>query len=170
MLSAWIPHAVWLSPPPTPRTRAIRASAESVTVSTFNLWCPEYRRLGDEGTRESSFPEMYTQRQQRLLGLPLWQESDIVCCQEFWYASPDVFEMYVSALRRRFKMHGLQRSGRRPDGLLIAIAHEWEVIHEEDLDFDDIAGRCAQVLHVRRDGRDPARTAVAAREERAATL
>ena len=170
MLSAWIPHAAWLSPPATPRTRAIRASAESVTISTFNLWCPEYRRLGDEGTRESSFPEMYTQRQQRLLRLPLWQESDIVCCQEFWYASPDVFEMYVSALRRRFKMHGLQRSGRRPDGLLIAIAHEWEVIHEEDLDFDDIAGRCAQVLHVRRDGRDPARTAVAASEERAATL
>ena len=44
------------------------------------------------------------------------------------YASPDVFEMYVSSLRRRFKMHGLQRSGRRPDGLFIAIAHEWEVV------------------------------------------
>ena len=46
------PHA-WLSPPPTPRTprsaarRAIRASADAVTVSTFNLWCPEYRRVGD---------------------------------------------------------------------------------------------------------------------------
>ena len=163
------PHA-WLSPPPTPRTprsaarRAIRDSAdtETVTVSTFNLWCPEYRRLGDEGTRESSFPEMYTQRQERLLGLPVWQESDIVCCQEFWYASPDVFEMYVSSLRRRFKMHGLQRSGRRPDGLFIAIAHEWEVVHEEDLDFDDIAGRCAQVLHVRRDGRDAAAGAAGA--------
>ena len=161
------PHA-WLSPPPTPRTarsaarRAIRASADTVTVSTFNLWCPEYRRVGDEGTRESSFPEMYTQRQERLLGLPVWRESDIVCCQEFWYASPDVFEMYVSSLRRRFKMHGLQRSGRRPDGLFIAIAHEWEVVHEEDLDFDDIAGRCAQVLHVRRPGREAAGGAGAA--------
>ena len=146
-------HA-WLSPPPVVRTprsaerRAIRACADAVTVSTFNLWCPEYRRVGD--TRESSFPEMYTQRQKRLLRLPVWQESDIVCCQEFWYASPDVFEMYVSTLRRRFKMHGLQRSGRRPDGLFIAIAHEWEVLHEEDLDFDDVAGRCAQVLHIRR--------------------
>ena len=45
--------------------------------------------MGDEGTRESSFPEMYWPRQERLLNLPVWRESDIVCCQEFWYASPD---------------------------------------------------------------------------------
>ena len=157
LVASTLSHVAWLSQP-TPRTprsaarRAIRACADAVTISTFNLWCPEYRRVGD--TRESSFPEMYTQRQKGLLRLPVWRESDIVCCQEFWYASPDVFEMYVSTLRRRFKMHGLQRSGRRPDGLFIAIAHEWEVVHEEDLDFDDIAGRCAQVLHIRRGGSD----------------
>lgn len=145
--------ALWMGREPAARKcrwPAARACAadNSVKVSTFNLLCPAYRRIGDQ--RESDYPEMYMARHEAILELPFWQESDIVCCQEFWYADADVFGLYVKRLLPRFQMHGLQRSGDRPDGLFMAITHEWEVVHEDDLDFGDVAGRCAQVLHLRR--------------------
>ena len=75
--------------------------------------------------------------------------------QEFWYDNSEVFDLYVKALNDRFRMHGLQRPGPdgktpRPDGLFMAISREWEVVWEEDIDFEDAAGRCAQLLHLRR--------------------
>ncbi len=62
------------------RSRPLVASVDRVTISTFNLWCPAYRRMGtSEGTpkeelggsfssqkdgrvRESEFPEIYMPR------------------------------------------------------------------------------------------------------------
>ena len=32
----------------------------------------------------------------------------------------------------------------------MAISNEWDVVHEADIDFEDAAGRCAQLLHLRR--------------------
>jgi len=128
-----------------------------LTVSTFNLWCPAYRRMPGQpdSVRESQYPETYMQRNRAILELPVWAESDVICCQEFWYSNPDVFNLYVRALGGRYRMHGLQRPGgpdgaRRPDGLFMAIAREWDVVHESDIDFEDAAGRCAQLLHLRR--------------------
>ena len=114
-------------------------------------------------------PEMYTQRQQRLLGLPLAGERHRLLSGVLVRLTRrlrDVRECAAPTVQDA--RAATERSAARR--LLMAIAHEWEVIHEEDLDFDDIAGGCAQVLHVRGDGRDPGRTAVAAREERASRL
>ena len=102
------------------RGSAVHASsATSLTVSTFNLLCPAYRRLAGESVREEAYPDVYMERNRAILELPLW-ESDIICAQEFWYANREVFDMYVEALQGRFRMHGLQRpgpdGGRRPDG------------------------------------------------------
>ena len=135
-----------------------------VTVSTFNLLCPAYYRV-DADRRESEFAERYLARQDGILSLKQLWESDIICCQEFWYSDALCFQKYVDSLRPRFFMHGLQRKGGivcndegrpctqlpgRPDGLFMAISREWEVLHEADLDFEDAAGRCAQILHIRR--------------------
>ena len=67
-------------------------SEGAVTVSTFNLLCPAYRRLpGEPDTvREAEFPDQYTKRHRRILQLPMWSRSDIVCAQEFWYSSSTV--------------------------------------------------------------------------------
>ena len=113
-------------------------SSAGVTVSTFNLWCPAYRRLQGQSddVRESQFPERYYERNHKILQLPqLWAASDIICLQEFWYSSAEVFDLYVKALAGRYRLHGLQRAGpggigRRPDGLFMAISKEWEVVHE----------------------------------------
>lgn len=155
-LPAWSVRAVWVPVAPprvSPRLlRSVRASADELTVSTFNLWCPAYRRVnGDDDVRESEFPELYMPRHREILGLDVWNTSDIVCCQEFWYASQDLFDLYVNTLQPRYRMHGLRRSGARPDGLFMAISREWEVVHEADLDFEDAAGRCAQLLHLKRE-------------------
>ena len=62
-------------------------------------------------------------------------------------------------------MYGIQRTSpdgsSRPDGLFMAIAHEWEVVHEADIEFDDVAARCAQLIHVRRPGSSSADAAEA---------
>ena len=128
-----------------------------MTVSTFNLLCPAYRRMSEDDTvREADFPAEYTARNRKILELPLWSSSDIICCQEFWYNNADIFDLYVKALSGRYRLHGLQRIGprgtRRPDGLFMAISREWEVVHEADIDFEDAASRCAQLLHLVRPG------------------
>lgn len=56
----------------------------------------------------------------------------------------------IGHLEPRFRMHGMQRprisaTVSRPDGLFMAISRAWEVVHEADLNFEDAAGRCAQV-------------------------
>jgi len=161
------------APPATPATRgqqrpalvgrtrhALRmcgtAAPHNLTVSTFNLLCPAYRRVPGkpDNVREADTPDDYLERNKQILFLPLFTESDVICCQEFWYSNADVFNMYVNALNSKYRMHGLQRPGPggsvRPDGLFMAISREFEVVHEADIDFEDAAGRCAQLLHLRR--------------------
>ena len=127
-----------------------------IRVATFNLLCPAYRRLTNQpdDMREAEFPRMYLTRSDAILRQPIWQTADIICCQEFWYANQQTFDLYVRTLQPHFLMHGLQRPGhgvlQRPDGLFMAISRRWEVIHEADIDFEDAAGRCAQLLHLRR--------------------
>ena len=47
---------------------------EAVTISSFNLLCPAYRRTaaGDDLVRESQFPDQYMARQRKILQLPFW--------------------------------------------------------------------------------------------------
>jgi len=164
---------------PAPASTALLAASRSeagappggpqLNVATFNLLCPAYRRVrtGDDDVRESQFPALYERRVERILALePLWS-ADIVCAQEFWYGSESYMEKMVTALESRFVMHGMQRpriseTVPRPDGLFMAISREWEVLHEADLNFEDAAGRCAQILHLRRVGGTAARRAAAA--------
>jgi len=67
------------------------SDTDSVTVSTFNLLCPAYKRLPGEpdAVRESQSPDDYIARNKKILRQPVWNSS-IVCCQEFWYDSPHV--------------------------------------------------------------------------------
>ena len=131
-------------------------ASNTFKVSTFNLLCPAYRRMVGEpdSVREESYPQTWRRRQGQILDLDLW-DSDIICCQEFWYGNKECFDLYVDTLRSSYNMYGLQRpgpTGLRPDGLFMAIRKEWEVISESDIDFADAAGRCAQLLHLRRVG------------------
>ena len=55
--------------------------------------------------RESQFPELFMPRHEKILELPLWRESDVVCAQEFYYGTGPgdenaqrCFDMYVRAL------------------------------------------------------------------------
>ena len=112
------------------------AATHNLTVSTFNLLCPAYRRVPGkpDNVREADTPEDYLKRNKQILFLPLFAESDVICCQEFWYSNAEVFNLYVNALNSKYRMHGLQRPGPggsvRPDGLFMAISREFEVVHE----------------------------------------
>ena len=112
-----------------------------VTVSTFNLLCPAYRRVSGcvDVIREEAYPDRYKARTDAILSLPMWGDSDIICCQEFWYGKKSVFELYIKALAGGYRLHGLQRPDsrrrgptgevrrERPDGLFMAVSREWEV-------------------------------------------
>lgn len=143
-----------LAAPATPAHQHLALARHGFTVSTFNVHCPAYRKLPC-GQLELNHPERFIERQSRILRLPFWKSSDIVALQEFWYESPEITDMWVSALAPSFHLHGLQRGharrGRkRPDGLLTAVSREWTVLSEVEIDYADVGDRCAQLLHVRR--------------------
>ncbi|KAG8458870.1 hypothetical protein KFE25_004204 [Diacronema lutheri] len=136
------------------------AHSRGFTVSTLNVHCPAYRRL-PSGALEQTEPHAAAARHARILALPMWRTSDFVALQEFWYASPECVDSFISALSPRFHLHGVQRGygrrgRRRPDGLLTAVSRAWNVVGEVEVDFADVGDRCAQLLHVRRrvDGRE----------------
>ncbi len=63
---------------------AIPSSPSMLKVSTFNIWCPLFRRIEREDQKESQFPEKYTKRLGDILDVLLKSDSDIICLQEFW--------------------------------------------------------------------------------------
>ncbi|KAJ1635658.1 hypothetical protein T492DRAFT_965001 [Pavlovales sp. CCMP2436] len=151
--AALLALAAPVAPITTPR-------ALGFVVSTLNVHCPAYRKLPC-GDLEQHQPELFLARHSKIVELPLWDSSDFVALQEVWYACPEVHAMFVTALQTRFHLHGLQRGfGRRgrerPDGLMLAVKRQWNVLAEVEVDFADVGDRCAQLLHVRRasDGRE----------------
>lgn len=63
-----------------------------LSVSTFNIWCPIFRRMGtvqaengvNRSVFESEVEENYMERLKGVMDLIIETDSDIVCLQEFW--------------------------------------------------------------------------------------
>jgi hypothetical protein len=62
----------------------VQTSSQMLKVSTFNIWCPLFRRTGHENEKESQHPEMYSRRMEGILEMIENVDSDIVCLQEVW--------------------------------------------------------------------------------------
>lgn len=67
LLATSVPRAVGMLTSPALRARS--SGSRGVTVSTFNLLCPAYRRMPGErdDVRESQFPQSYRARNEAIL-------------------------------------------------------------------------------------------------------
>ena len=131
-------------------------SSSSVSVTTFNVLAPCYKRVTnpEDGSiaMEATFSELALERQARIVDMLCSDvRSSILCLQEFWHASEEVRGLYERGLRDAgYVTHSTPRTGGRPDGLLTAVrASEFDVLDRRDILFNDCGDRVAALLHLR---------------------
>lgn len=122
-----------------------------LSCTTFNVLAPIYKRLGKEEVRESSFREEWLPRNKKILRTLLEKKSSIICLQELWLENPELVGLYEDALRQEgYSVFKLPRTNNRGDGLLTAVREDrLQVVHHEDLHFNDSGDRVAQFLWLR---------------------
>ncbi|CAI5492942.1 unnamed protein product [Closterium sp. Naga37s-1] len=135
---------------------AATSSAQSagdvaISISTFNILAPIYKRLAGEAVRESAFPEEWMTRNERILAAVRATESTVVCLQEFWF-NADLERMYHDALEAHgYQLYKLPRTNARGDGLVTAVrgGEGVSVADYEPILFNDCGDRVAQLLRLR---------------------
>ena len=161
--------------PVSQQTMFARGGGRGLTVSTFNILCPLFRRVptgvpgaasettatteggahvvrpqADMG-RESEDVSMYGPRQEEILAL-LWQlDSDVVCLQEFWVGNDALVSAFRAKLDARYQWFALARTHGRGDGLVVLVRHTpfvVSVVDRQDIFFRDIGDRVAMVLRL----------------------
>lgn len=141
------------------RGRALARAAEGrgepgdFSIMTFNVLCPEYKRVsGSDGGRESAVRESYMRRTQALIEHVCARPASIICLQEVWLGNDEVGAMWRRALAERgFDVRATRRTSCRCDGLMTAIDEEvFEVVESRDCLFNDCGDRVATALRLRR--------------------
>ncbi|GJP55622.1 hypothetical protein CLOM_g14572 [Closterium sp. NIES-68] len=156
-------------------SRATSATSSTLSLTTFNILAPIYKRLGSEGERESACDHLWRDRNRRIVDLLLSLQSSVVCLQEFWFDGGDLERLYESQLQASgYTLYKLPRTNSRGDGLLTAVrtsagtgaraagqapggeaaaaAAEREVVSVVDYEpilFHDCGDRVAQLLRLR---------------------
>ena len=130
------------------------SSDGSMTVTTFNVLAPCYKRIkGLDGTVTMEAEDMTTalDRQTRVLDMLTSSGSAIICLQEFWHANDKVRQLYETTLKAAgYEIHVTPRTGNRPDGLLTAVkSKSFQVIEAKDVLFNDCGDRVATLMHLR---------------------
>jgi len=74
-----------------------------------------------------------------------------VCLQELWLSNPELVGLYEGALHAQgYTTLKLPRPNNRGDGLLTAVKEDsLEVVHHEDVLFNDCGDRVAQIVWIR---------------------
>jgi len=121
-------------------------------LRSLNVLCPAYKRT--PYGREEDNEDDWRARLEDLLNLPQLWDGDIISLQEVFLASEEYVNQIVTRHAREFAFYGYQREydrqTHRADGLLIGLRKDIEVVYKKEIDFEDVAGKCALLLHVRR--------------------
>eukprot|EP01083_Nonionella_stella_P119419 356953_1 len=129
-------------------------NSHSISVLTFNILAPCWKRCDDEGSREEHFTDIWRQRQLECIKLICNESPDIICIQEFWFKQPFI-ELYRSALSG-YEFRACQRTGHKPDGVCIMVRKSsLEVVESREILFRGHGDRCAVLTRIRlRDKKD----------------
>eukprot|EP00850_Spirogloea_muscicola_P023748 SM000385S14626 [mRNA] locus=s385:9644:13834:- [translate_table: standard] len=129
------------------------AVAEEILLSctTFNILAPIYKRMDNQGLRESQLKDIWLARNQQILTMLLEKASSMICLQEFWLGSKDLVSLYQEKLGQAgYSTFTLARTNNRGDGLITAIdTSKLSVIDYKELLFHDCGDRVAQLLRVK---------------------
>ena len=122
---------------------------ETISVLTFNILAPCYKRLSSESDRESLHPNLWLNRHQSIIDLIQSLNLDLICLQEYWLSEKSFIELYQSILSTKYSFHYVQRTHNLADGLAILIdRHRFQLVNKVDLLLNDIGNRVGLLLHL----------------------
>ena len=125
----------------------------NVSVCTFNVLAPCYKRLSSEFDRESAHESLWRSRHLSIINLLQSLQIHFICLQEFWLDNPTFVHLYESHLSSKYSSYYVRRTGGLDDGLAIFIDRtHFEVIDKIDLLLHDIGNRVGLLLHLQFNG------------------
>mmetsp|Transcript_12581 Transcript_12581/g.16360 ORF Transcript_12581/g.16360 Transcript_12581/m.16360 type:complete len:436 (+) Transcript_12581:127-1434(+) len=137
-----------------------------LSISTFNVLAPCYKRIGGKALggslkprpREAQFPELWKDRASKLANFLVTslEDSDIICLQEYWF-EPGFQKIFQRALSRRYHFFGACRTGNKSDGLLMLLdKRRYKVAESRACALSEVGQRIALMLHIQKvEGQDP---------------
>jgi endonuclease/exonuclease/phosphatase family metal-dependent hydrolase len=124
-------------------------SSNTLSVCTFNILSPCYKRLSSEYDRESAYESLWQTRHLSIIKLLQSLEINLICLQEFWFQNPLFAQLYQSNLSSKYSFYTLRRTGFLDDGLAILVdRNHVKVIDKCDFKLNDIGHRVGLLLHI----------------------
>ena len=122
---------------------------KTLSVCTFNILAPCYKRLSSESDRESSHDSLWQCRHMSIIDLLQSLDIHLICLQEFWFKNIPFVQLYKSHLSPKYSFYSVQRTGALDDGLVILVDHnQVKVIKTQELILNDIGNRVGLLLHL----------------------
>jgi endonuclease/exonuclease/phosphatase family metal-dependent hydrolase len=129
-----------------------------LSVMTFNLLCPAYKRCATEsGTRyrEAIKPEEWNARLKLILDGLRQADVDIICLQEYWTTSREWHDQFVQALPN-YRLFVTPRTGGKDDGVAVFLrakpsathGYVCTVVTKHDVQLQGFGNRVALLLQV----------------------
>jgi len=124
-------------------------SSNTLSVCTFNILAPCYKRLSSEYDRESSYESLWQTRHLSIINLLQSLDINLICLQEFWFKNPLFAQLYQSNLSSKYSFYTLRRTGLLDDGLAILVDSKYlKVIDKCELKLRDVGNRIGLLLHI----------------------
>lgn len=125
-----------------------------LSICTFNILAPCYKRLSSEYDRESADKSVWQSRHLSIIRLLESLQINLICLQEFWLNEPSFTQLYESHLASRYSFHYVQRTNDLDDGLAILVDRNFfKVIDKYDLLLNDIGNRVGLLLNLEYNGK-----------------
>ncbi len=130
-----------------------KATRNNLSVCTFNVLAPCYKRLSSENDRESKYETVWRTRHLSIIKLLQSFQIHLICLQEFWLNDLSFVELYESNLSSKYSFHYIQRTCGLDDGLAILVdRNHIKVIDKYDLLLHDIGNRVGLLLDLEING------------------
>jgi len=132
----------------------------SLRVTSANILAPIFKRLDNNGTRESSFEDKYLSRHTRIIDQLVGERldgkdkqalPDVLCVQEFWVQGPSFRQLYTQRLceERGYKLVEVERTNQRGDGVACFVSSRVELVDSRPILFLDCGDRVGLLCRVR---------------------
>lgn len=124
-------------------------SSKTLSVCTFNILSPCYKRLSSEHDREGAYKALWQSRHLSIINLLQSLQINLICLQEFWFKNPLFAQLYETHLSSKYSFYTLRRTGSLDDGLAILVDSQYlQVIDKCELKLNDHGNRVGLLLHI----------------------
>lgn len=125
-------------------------NSDRFSILTFNILAPCYKRLQSEADRESSYDNVWMERNKKIIDLVERLDLNLICLQEFWVKNRSFVQLYESRLSAKYSCYYVRRTSGIDDGLAIFVDRSrFEFVNKVDLILNDIGNRVGLLVHLK---------------------